>query len=387
MNKKFVVLLALFMMTIGSLSVEAQENDPGWLRLVQFVEDAPTLEVLLDGETAWSDVGWGWVSDFMQVEAGTHQVSIAASEEGAALAPITPVDVSIEVGHHVSIVIVGQPEEALSLQVIDDTASCPQERLTEGACLILVHNIAGAPAMTLIENGEVLVDNVAYGEPTIAFAPARNWDTSMMVAADDPDIHLFDVNTEEDGLGGFWEPNVVYLFGFMGSYPGQPFETYGVHEAHYSPANAVDMMAGFSGLGLQLEPGRAISFDTLLAALEAVGLTDMLSDRGPFTLFAPTDAAFANLPDDVLEEVMADPEALRDILLNHIVEGDLSIDELLEQGAVTTVGGGELTISDASQDDFVFNLNGSAEVEFLDYPVANGRIYMVWNTVLATESD
>jgi uncharacterized surface protein with fasciclin (FAS1) repeats len=157
--------------------------------------------------------------------------------------------------------------------------------------------------------------------------------------------------------------------------------------AFYSPLNAVDMMAGFSGLGLQPEPGRGVSLNTFLAVIEAAGLTEMLSDSGPFTLFAPTDGAFANLTSGTLDALMADPEALRAVLMNHIVEGDLSVDELMQQRTVTTMGGAELTITDSNENDTVFNINDSAEVEFLDYPVANGRIYTIWNTVLMPEGD
>jgi len=156
--------------------------------------------------------------------------------------------------------------------------------------------------------------------------------------------------------------------------------------ADYSPVNAVDFMAGLSGLELQLEPG-GFSFETFLSALEAAGLTEMLRDSGPYTLFAPTDGAFANLPDGTLDALMADPDALRAFLMNHIVEGDLSEGDLLEQGTVTTMGGTELTITDNNEDDPVFNINDTIEVDFWNHRVANGRVYTVWNTVVMPEGD
>lgn|GEM_PF-1212107 len=381
-----ILVLGLMTSAVSFVQVSAQDAETGWLRFAQFAEGAPNLEVLLDGQVVWSNWEWGWVSDFTEIEAGTHQLSVAPSGEDATLAPIDPVDVDVEAGHHMTVVIMGQPDEQLVLHVIDDTGSCPQERLAEGTCLILIHNIVGAPALTGIEDGEVLFENVAYGEPTITVAHSGNVDTSMIVAADDPDTHLFEIDMEADGIGDVWEPNVIKLLGFMGHYPGQAFEDYGVMAADYSPVNAVDFMAGLSGLELQLEPG-GFSFETFLSALEAAGLTEMLRDSGPYTLFAPTDGAFANLPDGTLDALMADPDALRAFLMNHIVEGDLSEGDLLEQGTVTTMGGTELTITDNNEDDPVFNINDTIEVDFWNHRVANGRVYTVWNTVVMPEGD
>jgi uncharacterized surface protein with fasciclin (FAS1) repeats len=381
-----ISVLELMTSAVSFVPVTAQDAETGWLRFAQFAEGAPNLEVLLDGQAVWSNWEWGWVSDFVQTEAGTHQLSVVPSDEEATLAPIDPVELNVEARHHITAVIMGQPDEQLVLYVIDDTESCPQERLAEGTCLILIHNIAGAPAMTIIEDGQAL-HTVAYDEPTIAFHPSGNVDTSMIVAADDPDTHLFEFDMEADGIGDIWEPNMIKLVGFMGHYPGQAFEEYGARAADYSPANAVDLMAGVSGLGLQLEPGLGVSYDTLLAALEAAGLTEMLRDSGPYTLFAPTDGAFANLPEGTLDALMAELEALRAVLLNHIVEGDLSEDDLLGQGTVTTLGGTQLTITDSNEDDPVFNINNTVEVDFWNYRVANGRVYTVWNMVIMPEDE
>ena len=63
-------------------------------------------------------------------------------------------------------------------------------------------------------------------------------------------------------------------------------------------------------------------FDTLIFALEATGLDDVLDNRnGQVTVFAPTDQAFDNLPEGVLASLVADPEALADVLLYHVAKG------------------------------------------------------------------
>src|SRR6478609_4879466 len=61
------------------------------------------------------------------------------------------------------------------------------------------------------------------------------------------------------------------------------------------------------------------SFTTLLAAVDAAGLGDTLAEGGPFTVFAPSDAAFAALPDGTVESLLADPAKLTDVLTYHVV--------------------------------------------------------------------
>ena len=88
------------------------------------------------------------------------------------------------------------------------------------------------------------------------------------------------------------------------------------------------------------------NFTILLSALEAAGLTDALRSEGPLTLFAPTDDAFAALPEGRLDELLADPEGvLTQILLYHVVPGTLLADEIGDGQAALTLQGNELTFS------------------------------------------
>ena len=66
------------------------------------------------------------------------------------------------------------------------------------------------------------------------------------------------------------------------------------------------------------------SFKTLLAAVKAAGLVETLQGKGPFTVFAPTDAAFAALPAGTLDGLLKDPAALKKILLYHVVSGSVA---------------------------------------------------------------
>ena len=86
------------------------------------------------------------------------------------------------------------------------------------------------------------------------------------------------------------------------------------------------------------------SFKTLAAALQQAGLVDTLKGKGPFTVFAPTDAAFAKIPKGQLDALLADKAMLTKVLTYHVVAGKVMAANV-KAGPVKTVEGDDLTIS------------------------------------------
>jgi len=86
------------------------------------------------------------------------------------------------------------------------------------------------------------------------------------------------------------------------------------------------------------------SFNTLVTAVKAAGLVDTLKGAGPFTVFAPTDEAFAKVPKEALDALLADKEKLTAVLTYHVVPG-LVMSKDVSAGKVKTVQGSELTIT------------------------------------------
>jgi uncharacterized surface protein with fasciclin (FAS1) repeats len=87
------------------------------------------------------------------------------------------------------------------------------------------------------------------------------------------------------------------------------------------------------------------TFRTLLTAVDAAGLGDTLADGGPFTLFAPTDEAFAALPQEALSGFLADPSALARVLTYHVVPGRITSAQITQDSEQKTVEGGMLKIA------------------------------------------
>ncbi len=116
-------------------------------------------------------------------------------------------------------------------------------------------------------------------------------------------------------------------------------------------------------------------FTTLVAAVTAAGLVETLSGEGPFTVFAPTDEAFAALPAGTIENLLTDPQgALTDILLYHVVNGTVLAADVVTLNAATTINGEEITI--AVQDGAVV-LNGTVKVILTDILAANGVVHVI----------
>lgn len=114
------------------------------------------------------------------------------------------------------------------------------------------------------------------------------------------------------------------------------------------------------------------SFTTLVAAVEAAGLVETLQSEGPFTVFAPTDAAFAALPAGLLEDLLANPEQLAEILLYHVVPGQVMAADVVNLSSATTAQGSDLTITTSSG-----VMVDGANVVTTDIQATNGVIHVI----------
>ncbi|MEM7800502.1 MAG: fasciclin domain-containing protein, partial [Chloroflexota bacterium] len=126
------------------------------------------------------------------------------------------------------------------------------------------------------------------------------------------------------------------------------------------------------------------TFNTLVAALDAAGLTETLAGEGAFTVFAPTDDAFAALPEGTVEALLEDPEgALTDILLYHVVDGVVPAETVVTLEAATTLNNKDVTIEVV--DEGVV-LNGTVNVVTTDIEASNGIVHVIDAVLLPPES-
>ena len=123
-------------------------------------------------------------------------------------------------------------------------------------------------------------------------------------------------------------------------------------------------------------------FTTLARALQAAGLVDALKAPGPFTVFAPTDAAFAKVPEATLNALLADPARLRAVLTYHVVQGRVLAADVVRMQSANTLQGEAIRISATGG---TVRLNASSTVTRTDIAASNGVIHVL-DTVLMPPS-
>jgi uncharacterized surface protein with fasciclin (FAS1) repeats len=125
------------------------------------------------------------------------------------------------------------------------------------------------------------------------------------------------------------------------------------------------------------------TFTTLLAAVDAAGLTETLLGRGPFTVFAPTDDAFKRLPNGTVDELLKpqNRDKLRTILTYHVVAGRVTAAQAREVRSAQTVAGQSVRIS---QEGDLLRIN-DATVRIADIPASNGIIHVIDRVLIPSE--
>lgn len=124
-------------------------------------------------------------------------------------------------------------------------------------------------------------------------------------------------------------------------------------------------------------------FSTLVAAVQAAELVDTLAESGPFTVFAPTNAAFNKLGKQTIDALLADPEKLAAILLYHVVPGSLMAADVLGSPSAVTAGGAPVVFSQRNGQVFV----NSARVTATDILASNGVIHVIDTVILPPDKD
>ena len=160
----------------------------------------------------------------------------------------------------------------------------------------------------------------------------------------------------------------------------------GLTSANFGPGCAAVPTSGAGSFEMMAEDPAATAastnpaLSTLVSAVTAAGLGDTLNGEGPFTIFAPTNDAFAKIPAATMTSVMADPSgALTKILTYHVIAGkSLNAEQLADAGTETTVEGSEVKIAKAGD---TIEINGTSAVVCGNVKVGNGTVQII-DTVL-----
>ncbi len=160
----------------------------------------------------------------------------------------------------------------------------------------------------------------------------------------------------------------------------EPVEANAPAEAVVEEAAAEEEMTASNIVDIATADGR---FSTLVTALSAAGLGETLQGEGPFTVFAPTDEAFAALPEGTVEGLLEDVPALTDVLLYHVVPGKVMAADVVGLDSAETVQGTSLTVTAEGEQVMI---NG-AQVVTADIEAANGVIHVIDAVLLPPAGD
>ncbi|MBU0517702.1 fasciclin domain-containing protein [bacterium] len=166
----------------------------------------------------------------------------------------------------------------------------------------------------------------------------------------------------------------------------------GVGDDHAHAAKTADKMAcgcdmseasmhAHAKMNLMQMADHAGSFNTLLTAVKAAGLEETLQSAGPYTLFAPSDEAFAKLPKGELDKLLGDKDKLRALLTYHVHSGMVKSDEVMKAKSLSTVNGDKAMIHVGSSGVMIDN----ATVTMTDIECSNGVIHVIDKVILPKE--
>lgn len=339
------------------------------IRVAHFSPDTPAVDVFVNGAAAIESLEFPTITDWIELPAGSYNIAVAPAGAGIESAAIGPADFDLPADAWITVAATGSLSAGtLAPQVLVEDYS---EIASGSARVSVFHAIEDAPAVDVWANGARAITQLAYpgsvngndGLFTLD-VPAGTYDFQVVPAGATQPVVL-------DLPGTVLEANMHYFVAAVGTLANPSAQL-----AVTSMAMDEDMMAADSIVDIAVADGR---FTTLVAAVQAAGLADTLAGEGSFTVFAPTDDAFAALPAGTVEGLLNDIPALTNILLYHVVDGTVPAETVVTLDSATTLQGSPVTI--AVRDGSVF-LNDSVQVIITDIEASNGIIHVIDGVLL-----
>lgn len=349
--------------TVDSSGIYSLDNIVAKVRVAHFSADAPAVDVFAKGVVVVRGLEFGQVSDWMDVEPGTINIAISPNGSGLNAAVIGPEPFTFVPNTWTTIAAIGLVgRETLTTKVITED-SAPID--VGNARLTIFHAAQGVPAVDVFANDNPLVTVLAY--PGGLGSNDGVWTTE--VPAGTYDLKITTTGAAADVLADLPETEIAANTDYLIAAIGTTDAPQVVVQSHKLPDSIIDVLAA---------DGR---FNTLVAAIEAAGLTSTLQTGGPFTVFAPSDGAFEAALSDLgmtADEILGNSDLLTSILTYHVLSGKVMADQLAGMESVTTLGGSDIAVSAGPLGAV---LNGDTNVVRSNVEAANGVIHII-NKVL-----
>ena len=338
------------------------------LRVAHFAADAPAVQVYIDGELSDIEVlSFGAMTGWIELLPDTYNVAVVPSGGTLADAVIGPLDVNLSSDDWFTMAAIGSVEDGtLTADVVQE----PIAILDADTALVTVyHGIEGAPNVDVIDgDGNAVVSDLAFGDSADITVPAASYDLSV-VATGTTEPALLDLS------GTVLSADNYYFVAAIGTPDAPQAFLRDVPRSEIEDLISKPVSGDLNTLPTILEiASNDDRFTTLVTAVEAAGLANILANDGPYTVFAPTNDAFAALPEGTLDSLLADMDALSDILLYHVVPGTV-VASNLTTSSVATAQGDSIDVVVSADGSVV--LNGSVNVIITDIQASNGVVHVI----------
>ena len=338
------------------------DGESAYVRVANFASGAEGVNLSLNADaesSSFDEVSARQVGEWMAVTPGTYSLNLGSGGADAA----QPTEVTVEAGTWTTLAVVGSPEtDGLMVAPVQEAYL---ELIPGTAGFTVIHAAENVPTLNLLRDGVVYVSELTHPGTvdTPAFASFRidsgTYDVSF-VTPDQPDTPVIDLPQTEIPENGYT------LFAVVNGESGPE------SIVHTTTGAEVAMVTGMlEEPGTVLEAAEANeNLAGLVDALEQAGLTEELSGEGPYTIFAP--ASFA------LDDVTANGGDLSALLRAHIVEGEMTSQDVFSAGTLTTLDGTQLQVNVDGNNVFI----NDAQIIETNIPATNGVIHII-NGVLA----
>jgi transforming growth factor-beta-induced protein len=354
-----------------------------FLRVAHLSPDAPAVDVFVDGEVALAGLAFGEISDWVTLPAGSYEVAVAPAGASIDDAVIGPSEFGLIDGWF-TVAAVGSVE-AGTLSVV--TVTGDPEPAADEARVTVLHAIEDAPAVDVITMDiEVVIDDLSYPDFETIDVPAGTYDLAVVPTGEVEPV-VIDLSGTELEAGSY------YLVAAIGTLE-EPDAAVSVTDADTLAALTAEVDEPVVTDDIVIMEGtiaeivaESPDFSLLLRAVQAAdpAVMETLSGPGPVTVFAPTDQAFRNLLSTLgmdLDDALTFPDLLTQILLYHVVSGEVSADQVvdLDGTSVPTLLENNAFLVEIVDGNVV--LNRIVNVTETDMVASNGLIHVVDNVLL-----
>ncbi|HUN10545.1 MAG TPA: fasciclin domain-containing protein [Aggregatilineales bacterium] len=363
MKRRLVLALALLALLVGLVPmVSAGETPVARIRVAHFSPDTPAVEIFLNGAASGiQTLGFGAISGWVEVPAGRAVVAVAPAGAGIEAAAIGPAAFNLRAGSWTTIAAIG------SLSAGTLTAATVGEDyrpLTAGNSRVTVfHGIEDAPAVDVITpDGTQVVSGLAFGRSATVTVPSGVYDLRVVPAGATSPVVINLAGTNLESATYYFVAATNKLAAPQVALSAVPLNVAAPLIRDEAPTHTIAQIAVATP-----------NLSTLVTALQTAGLVDTFNGAGKFTVFAPTNAAFAALPAGTLEAVLADKALLTSILTYHVVAGEARASDVVAVSGLNTLNG-RVTVE--VRDGSVF-LNGNVQIITTDILATNGVIHLI----------